>query len=539
MASHGAVRAGRAYVEIGVHNRLDAGLRRAQVMLRSFGLAVQRMGLQTVRAAAVAAVPAALAVRVGAQFEQRMARVRALAQTTEAEFARLATRAKQLGETTIYSAGQVADAMSYFALAGYRTEQILDAIGPTLALAAAGQLDVAQAADIAAKTMAGLGIGAERVGYAMDVLTKAMTTANTDLVQLGDAMKYVGPVAKSAKIAFEEIVAAVQLLSNAGIQGEMAGSTLRGVLLALTSPSAEAREKLKELGVAVNDAEGNVRPLAAIIADLQAGLAGLGSGARLDALGRIFQARQTAGIAELLTQGAGQLQTFTAALRGASGTAARIAATQLNTLAGSATILKSALEGLGIAVAETLGPPLRVMVENITRVVGAAAKWARQNRELIAIAGAAIVALGGVGGTLLGLGVSLRIAAFAVGAIVRPLLAIGAAIVTATAPMTALRGRTRHGGGRHRPRAGPLEGFNGAALAGRRCVHAEVRPVAPLRRAGRARHQRRLPQRPAGIGREDPVAGVGGRLPAGRCRRAAHLGGRAISTQPRLVHAGV
>src|SRR5690606_5063865 len=113
---------------------------------------------------------------------------------------------------------------------------------------AAGQLEIAQAADIAAKIMAGMGVEADNLGGAIDVLTKAMTTANTDLLQLGDAMKFIGPVAKTAGIAFEEVAAAVQLLSNAGIQGEMAGTTLRTGLLSLTSPGAEAAAKLKELG---------------------------------------------------------------------------------------------------------------------------------------------------------------------------------------------------------------------------------------------------------------------------------------------------
>ena len=110
--------------------------------------------------------------------------------------------------------------------------------------------------------MAGMGIEANDLGNAVDVLTKAMTTANTDLTQLGDAMKYIGPIAKSAGLEFEEVTAAVQLLSNAGIQAEMAGTVLRGMLLQLTSPSKEAADTLQELGVSVVDAQGGARPLA-------------------------------------------------------------------------------------------------------------------------------------------------------------------------------------------------------------------------------------------------------------------------------------
>ena len=182
-----------------------------------------------------------------------------------------------MGATTVFSASQAAEAMSYFALAGFDTQQIMDALGPTLNLAAAGQIEIAEAADIAAKIMSGMGISADNLGNAIDVMAKAMTTANTDLTMLGDAFKFVGPMAKTAGVSLEEITAAIQLLSNAGIQGEMAGTTLRGMLLSLTSPSSEAKRELDRLGVSIIDSAGNVRGLAAIIGDLESSLSGAGS----------------------------------------------------------------------------------------------------------------------------------------------------------------------------------------------------------------------------------------------------------------------
>src|SRR5690606_21948473 len=208
------------------------------------------------------------------------------------DFEKLEERAKELGRTTVFSASQAAEAMSSFALAGFDVQQILKAIGPTLDLAATGQIEIGQAADIAAKIMAGMGLEADQLGHAVDVMAKAMTSANTDLEMLGDAMKFVGPIAKSAGRSLEETVAIIQALSNAGIQAERAGTTLRGILLSLTSPSAEAEKELQKLGVRINDAQGNVRPLADIIDDLNGSLAGLGSGEKLGILGKIFPARQ-------------------------------------------------------------------------------------------------------------------------------------------------------------------------------------------------------------------------------------------------------
>ncbi len=434
MATTQGIRAGKAFVEIGGDDsRLLRALRRAQVRLKAFGDGVRSVGQRLVATAAVIGTPFALSSIAFATFEQSMARVRALTNANEKDFKRLSDEAKRLGETTVFSASQAADAMGFFALAGFSVEQILKSIGPTLNLAAAGQLEIAQSADIAAKIMAGMGIEADRLGEAVDVLTKAMTTANTDLLQLGDAMKFVGPIAKSAGIAFEEIVAAIQLLSNAGIQGEMAGTTLRGAILALTSPSKEAADTLKELGVNVLDAQGNVRPLAAIIADLNRAMEGMGSGKRLEILGRIFQARQAAGVAELLSQGADKLRDYQNALQGATGTAERIAGVQLNTLKGQAIILKSALEGLGIAVGESIVAPLRIVTHLITRVTTAIAQWVRENRMLVVVAAGSVAVLGAVGVALVLVGASAQAAAFVLGGLASVLVAVKVAFAAAAA----------------------------------------------------------------------------------------------------------
>jgi TP901 family phage tail tape measure protein len=438
MAKTSGIRAGRAFVELGVSDKLTAGLRAAQRRLKAFGEGVRSMGQRLVVASAVAAAPFALSSTVFANFEQSMARVQALTGATGKDFQRLSDEAKRLGESTVFSASQAADAMGFFALAGFDVEQILKAIGPTLNLAAAGQLEIAQAADIAAKIMAGMGIEADRLGEAVDVLTKAMTTANTDLQQLGDAMKFVGPIAKSAGIAFEEIVAAIQLLSNAGIQAEMAGTSLRGAILALTSPSKQAADKLKELGVSVLDAQGDVRPLADIIEDMNRAMAGMGAGERLEVLGTIFQARQAAGVAELLSQGADKLRDYTAALRDAGGTAARIADVQLNTLKGQVIILRSALAGLGIAIGESLSGPLRVAAHFITRTSAAIAQWVRENRSVVVIAAASIAALGAVGAALVVLGVAAQAAAFVIGGLGTILAGVKAAFLAVTAAIGAL-----------------------------------------------------------------------------------------------------
>jgi hypothetical protein len=170
-ASAGAIKAGKAFVELFVdQSPLVRGLKRAQAKLRAFGAGLKSMGTRLLGLGTTVAAPFALSSKVFASFESQMARVQALTGATTQDFARLKAEAKRLGRTTVFSASQAAEAMSFFALAGFKVDQILRAVGPTLNLAAAGQIEIAQAADIAAKIMAGMGLEADELGDAVDVM---------------------------------------------------------------------------------------------------------------------------------------------------------------------------------------------------------------------------------------------------------------------------------------------------------------------------------------------------------------------------------
>lgn len=441
MPSSQSIRAGSAFVELTTRDsKLVKGLNRAAKRLRKFAATTKAAGLKMLTSSGMASIPFALAAKTFAGFEQQMARVKALTGANADDFAKLESLAKKMGATTGFSASQAAEAMSYFALAGFDTQQIMDALGPTLNLAAAGQIEIAEAADIAAKIMSGMGLSADELGGAIDVMAKAMTTANTDLTMLGDAFKFVGPMAKTAGVSLEEITAAIQLLSNAGIQGEMAGTTLRGMLLSLTSPSSEAKRELDRLGVSVTDSAGNVRGLAEIIGDLENSLANDGSGERLRVLGTIFPARQAAGAAELISQGAQRLRDATSALGTASGTASSIASTQLDTLQGDATILMSALEGLGIAVGEAFGDELRNGIKTVTGLISILSQWVQENRSIVITIAGIIAGVALIGGALVGLGIALQITAFGFAGIAAAIGVVGGLIAALLSPMGLLVG---------------------------------------------------------------------------------------------------
>ncbi len=205
---------------------------------------------------------AAAAIKTAGDFETSMNRVRAVTGATADEMIELEATARELGATTQFSAKQAADAMSFLAMAGFETNKIIGAMPATLNLAAAAQIDMGQAADIASNILAGFNLDADELAGAIDVMAKTFTSSNTDLVQLGEAMSLVAPISEGLGVSIEETSAAIGILSNAGIQASSAGTGLRRTLSVLVTES-------DRLGIATLDAAGDMRPLADILDDLE------------------------------------------------------------------------------------------------------------------------------------------------------------------------------------------------------------------------------------------------------------------------------
>ena len=373
----------------------DRGLQQGAAQFQKFSGHIARLGdsiasglrsLTTTFGGLTAGLAAlsGVAVKVGSDFETTMSRVKAVTGATDKQFAALRAEAKRLGEETVFSANDAAEAMAFFGLAGYDADKIIAAMPATLRAAAAGQLSIAEAADLASKIMAGMQIPVTDLDHSMDVLVKAFTTANTDLRQLGEAMKYVGPVSAATGMQLEDIVAPIQALSNAGIQASMAGTTMRQILSELASPTKLSRQLFKELGIEFKNLDGTIKPLPDIIDQFNRKLK-LGGGTvkimgeQLDATGlafKIFSDRGGTGFATLLTQGGDAIRKMRAQLQGAAGTAERIERTMLDNLRGSYVLLQSALEGTAINVAEVMTPALRKGLKATT-------DWLSANQKLI------------------------------------------------------------------------------------------------------------------------------------------------------------
>lgn len=327
------------------------------------------------------------AVKTGANFDAAMARVEAVSGASGEDLLALREQAKALGKSTVWSSSQAAEGQQFLAMAGFSKDQILKSMPGMLDLASAGGIDLGSAADIGSNILTGMGLDASEMGRVGDVLTNTFTKSNTNLSMLGETMKYAAPVAKSLGVSLEETAAMAGKLGDAGIQGSMAGTTLRAVMLRLSAPSKQGAEALDALGVKTTDAAGNMRKIPDILADLNQAMAKMPEAQKAAYTKAIFETEAMSGAFVLMEQaGKGALQEFTEAVK-KTGTSQQVAAAQNNNLVGDYKAFTSAIEGLTIAFYEKLEPALRKITQVGTQAVSWVTDFVNENPKITAAFG--------------------------------------------------------------------------------------------------------------------------------------------------------
>lgn len=324
-----------------------------------------RMGMVDAAVAAYALKRAlGTPINTAAEFEGALIQVKSLLGANVIDMRRLSDQAKMLGRTTSFSAGDAAKGMGFLAMAGFKTNQILGAMPGTIQIATAANMDLAQAADLVSNVLTGYGKDVKELGHVNDVLVKAFTSANTNLTQLGQAMKYAGPVASSAGVKFEQAAAALALMGNAGIQATMAGTSLRGAISRMLSPSNKMKAAMKEAGLNFKNAQGRLLPLNNIVKQLEKHSENTGL------MMQLFGQRAGPAMMALVRQGSKGLEELQKKLEESGGTADRVAKAKLEGFEGRMRILKSALDGLALAIGTSLLPALTNVINAMTDMLG-------------------------------------------------------------------------------------------------------------------------------------------------------------------------
>ena len=311
----------------------------------------------------------AASVAVTAKFDAGMSKVQAISGATGKEMEQLRAKAKEMGAQTKFSATESAEAFNYMAMAGWKTEDMLDGIEGIMNLAAASGEDLATTSDIVTDALTAFGLSAKDSTHFADVLAAASSNANTNVAMMGETFKYVAPVAGALGFSVEDVSTAIGLMANSGIKGSQAGTALRNLFTRLAKPTKESAEVMKQLGISVTDSSGKMKDFDTIMGDLRKGFAGLSEAQKTQAATALAGQYGMSGLLAIVNSSDKDFNKLKDSIYNADGASQKMAETMMDNLPGAITLAKSALEGLGIRIGEVITPAIIKVVRAFTSFI--------------------------------------------------------------------------------------------------------------------------------------------------------------------------
>lgn len=302
------------------------------------------------------------AVKTAADFDSAMANVAAISGATGDDLQALRDKAREMGEKTKFSASEAADAMSYMAMAGWKTGDMLSGIEGIMNLAAASGEDLATTSDIVTDALTAFGLTAEDSAHFADILAAASSNANTNVSMMGETFKYCAPVAGALGYSAEDVAEAIGLMGNAGIKSTQAGTALRTMMTKLQGELKLSGEALGEVTIQTANADGSMRELSDILADCRTAFSKMSESEAAAAAETLVGKNAMSGFLALMNSAPGDIDKLRNAIENCDGSAENMAAIMQDNLNGQLTILKSQLEELAISFGEMLMPVIRKVV---------------------------------------------------------------------------------------------------------------------------------------------------------------------------------
>lgn len=307
-------------------------------------------------------------------FEATMSKVQAVGELTSEQLAVVTAKAKEMGATTKFTATEAGEAFTYMAQAGWTTEQMLAGIDGVLALSAADGLDLASTASIVTDTLAAFGLQASDTAHFADVLAKAAAATNVDVAQMGETFTYVAPIAGAMGYSIEDMSTAIGLMANAAVKGSMAGTALKTAISNMVTPTDEQVELMKKLGVSMTDSKGNANSFMTVMKDLRTGFSKLSETEKTAAASTLFGSYAMSGMLAIINASDESFSSLAESIENSQGTAEQMAEVMLDNLAGSFTLLQSAMDGVKISLGSRLTPYLRQFASWLTSKMPAVEK---------------------------------------------------------------------------------------------------------------------------------------------------------------------
>lgn len=354
------------------------------------------------------------ALTVGIRFEQQMSRVGAIAGATGSDLAALTDQAKELGASTAFSAGEVAQGMENMASAGFTVTEIMSSMAGVLDLAAVSGGDVALASEAMSTAINAFGLEAADAGHVANVFARAAADTNAETADMAEALKYAAPPAANLGMSLEDTAAAIGIMSDAGIKGSSAGTALRASMTRLAKPTKQSAELIAELGLEMFDAQGNIKPMSDLVGELEDGLSGMTREQKAAALATIFGQEAMSGMMTLIEAGPDKVDELSKSFENSAGSAEEMATVMQDNVAGTIDEMMGALETAGIELTEALAPAITEAAEAVTELVGSFNELDDETQKqiiqwvaLAAAAGPVLSVIGSMGqgvGTLIKLG---------------------------------------------------------------------------------------------------------------------------------------
>jgi len=348
-----------------------------------------------------------LAAKSAISFEKRMSAVGAVSGATKDQMDQLSAKALQLGKDTAFSASEAGLAMEELVKAGLSVDDVLNgAADATVALAAAGEVELPEAATIASNAMNQFGLAAKDLPGVADTIAGAANASAIDVREFGFSLAQAGAVANLTGQSFDDTATAIALMGNAGIKGSDAGTSLKTFLSNLIPTTEKATGVMEDLGIITEesgnrflDAQGNYKSLRDISEILQTSLQGLSEGQKQVALETLFGSDAVRAAAIISNEGAEGFDKLNASMHGT--TAAEVAAKRLDNTAGSIEQLKGSAETLAIQLGKILLPTIRSIVDGLTAFTNWFANLSEGTQKTIVGILAAVAALALLGGALI------------------------------------------------------------------------------------------------------------------------------------------
>lgn len=385
------------------------------------------------------------AVKTAADFDAAMSQVAAVSGASGEDLERLRKKAREMGEQTKFSASEAAEAMNYMAMAGWKTEDMLNGIEGIMSLAAASGENLGSVSDIVTDALTAFGLSAADAGHFSDVLAQASSNANTNVGMMGSTFQKVAPVAGALGYSVEDMSLAIGLMANASIKAEVAGTSLKTALANMAKPTDAQAAAMKQYGISLTNADGTMKSFGEVVNNLRSSLGGLSEAEQVAAASTIFGKESFAGMLAIVNASDADFNKLTDAVYNCDGAAKNMADTMQDNLPGQLEILKSQLDELAISVGEILMPVIRDIVTHLQNFMDKLNGMSEEQQKTVVVIGLLAAALGPViiiiGTLIQSIGAIMTVApavATALGTVKIAIAAIGGPVTIVIAVITAL-----------------------------------------------------------------------------------------------------